>query len=199
MIRCVAMAILGTGLIARDAQAAVPVLEATVAAFQQNFSQPSSENRQLMLTAEGQLARGYTAVGRTTEALRLRRANYAAYLNAGGGGPHHQLTLRAANNLAHSLVDNNLWAEARVFNRKQLSAARRALGDDHATTLALTRNLIGALINDPTSSNEDAHEAIALLERSIPSSQRVLGPHHPETLHSVGDLERIRSGTRTQL
>ena len=79
-------------------------------------------------------------------------------------------------------------AEAKPFLRKNISRARRSLGDDHDTTLELRDQYVKALINplldDITAASAagDLREGVTILEDIERRSRRVFGADHPQTL-----------------
>ena len=86
-------------------------------------------------------------------------------------------------------------AEAKPFLRKNISRARRSLGDDHHVTLDLrdryVRTLVAPLVEDPGSASAagDLREGVTILEDIERRSRRVFGADHPNTLNYEASLE----------
>ena len=73
----------------------------------------------------------YQALGRTEEALRLKRDVYSGSLKL--HGEEHADTLRAANNYAGTLRDLRRFEEAKALLRKTIPVAQRVLGSNEIT------------------------------------------------------------------
>ena len=100
----------------------------------------------------------------------------------------------SANNLAVSLRDNNLYAEAYLFMRERLPEAREALGRDHSMVLHLYLTHARNLSRNPDASREDLIEAVVTLENdTYKRSRQVLGEYHPITLDIAEQLEHARA------
>ena len=73
--------------------------------------------------------------------------------------------------------------EARRLHEETLAARRRALGPEHADTLASMNDLAETLRNQG-----DLSAARKLHEEALDIRRRVLGPDHPDTLASMNNL-----------
>ena len=82
-------------------------------------------------------------------------------------------------NLAESLIDAELFEEARSLLRDSILVARRTLGTDHELTIDLRSNYALAISRDTNSSRDDVHEAVAILEDVVRTARRVFGLQHP--------------------
>ena len=75
--------------------------------------------------------------------------------------------------------------------RKSIPVARRVLGTEHELTLSLREDLSRATL-DGESSAEEKREALRMLEDVAGIMRRVLGPAHPDTLHTQSVLKFYR-------
>ncbi|MFB7764209.1 tetratricopeptide repeat protein [Streptomyces xiamenensis] len=142
------------------------------------------------LTARGNLAASYSAVGRTAEAIELEErvlTDRERIL-----GPDHPNTLTARGNLALSYGEAGRTAEAIELEERVLTDRERILGPDHPDTL-LTR---GNLALSYQEAGRTA-EATDLGERVLTDSEEILGPDHPNTLTARGNLATIRAEGNT--
>ena len=87
----------------------------------------------------------------------------------------------AAMNLSTSLVNTGNFAEARAFTRDQMALAKRVFGSDHRLTLDFQWGWARAFTRDKDASAEQLAEAVAILEKTLKTAQRVLGREHPST------------------
>ena len=101
-------------------------------------------------------------------------------------------TIMDAINLAESLIDAELFEEARSLLCDNIPVARRTLGTDHELTLDLRSNYALAISRDTNSSRADVHEAVAILEDVVRTSRRVFGLQHPVFADYREDLESAR-------
>ena len=85
-----------------------------------------SHDEQGILVAQIALANCLANIGRHDEALLLKREVYAM------GGTSHERTILSGTCLAASLLELELWDEAKTFvSDPLLPVARRSLGADH--------------------------------------------------------------------
>ena len=96
-------------------------------------------------------------------------------------GEEHEESLRAANNYAASLKDQDSFEEARLLLRKTLPVARRVLGESNRITLTMRKIYAEALYDDDSSTPDDFREAVATLEEIERTARRVMGGAHPLT------------------
>ena len=87
----------------------------------------------------------------------------------------------ATNNYANSLGDLRRFEEARALLRKMLPVARRALGENNATTLTMRWLYANVLYKDEGATLADLREAVEILESVARLWKRVFGEAHPET------------------
>ena len=104
----------------------------------------------------------------------------------------YENTIIDAINLSDSLCTAKLFAEARSLLRDNFPVARRTLGTDHEFTLELRTNSARAIYRDTNSSRSDVHEAVAILEAVVRTTQRVFGIQHPFFTEYRQDLESAR-------
>ena len=141
-----------------------------------------------MLTAQSNLATTYERLGRSEEALRVRRDVYTGNLKL--NGEENERTLGGALNYSTSLVNLRRFEEATSLLRKTLPVARRVLGDSHELTLRLRWQR--AYVAD------DLREAVNTLEEVAPTARRVLGGAHPLTKEIEEHLRQSRAALRAR-
>ena len=107
-------------------------------------------------------------------------------------GTDHENTIIDAINLADSLIDAKLFAEARALVRDYIPAARRTLGDEQDLTLNLQSQDAYAIYRDTNSSLSDVHEAVAILADVLRTSRLVFGIRHPFVAAYRVELDRAR-------
>lgn len=98
-------------------------------------------------------------------------------------GWEHRSTLVAANNLAHSRLEQGRFPEARELQEKVLKARTRLLGEEHPETLLAKSNLAATLHQQGYPS-----QAQALYEQALLGQRKVVGEDHPSTLTTRGGL-----------
>ena len=98
----------------------------------------------------------------------------------------------AAMNLSTSLVNTGNFAEARAFTRDQMALAKRVFGSDHRLTLDFQWGWARAFTRDKDASAEQLAEAVAILEKTLEISQRVMGREHPRTGNVRDELATAR-------
>ena len=96
-----------------------------------------------------------------------------------------------ADELADSLNDAKLFAEARSLVRSNIPLARRKLGGQHDLTLALQTSYACSIYRD-TNSSRDVHEAVVILEDALQTTRRVFGTSHPNFMEFGRYLENAR-------
>ena len=109
----------------------------------------------------------------------MKRDVYNAYLKL--HGEEHGNTLRATNNYAVSLLDQQRFKEARSLLRKTAPVARRVLGERHETTLRMRWNYARALYRDDAATLDDLRDAVSTLEDTVRLARHVFGGTHPIT------------------
>ena len=135
----------------------------------------ASEND--LLTAQGNLATSYEALGRKEQAISMRRDVYSGRLKL--NGEEHLETLRAAYNYALSLARLERFEEAKALLRKKIPVARRVCGESHDLALRIGWTCAYALCRDPSATLDDLREAVTALEELERTARRVLGGGHP--------------------
>ena len=96
-----------------------------------------------MLAVRSNLASTCEVLGRSEEALRLRRAVYSGRLKL--NGKEHKETLIAALNFADSLFNLKRLEEVKSLLRRTVPVARRVLGENDYLTLIMRANYAKAL------------------------------------------------------
>ena len=76
--------------------------------------------------------------------------------------------------------------------RDYIPVARRVIGDEHKYTLDFRSLYACAISFDTNSSRADVHEAVAILEAVVRTTQRVFGIQHPFFTEYRQDLEGAR-------
>jgi hypothetical protein len=186
-IRTLAMGQLANGLYdARHNEAALSVQEAELS-LKLRLGAPE----ETILTVKGNLANTYYALGRSVDALRVRRDVYSGFVRI--FGKEHRATITTAICYALTLIDLQRFAEAKALVRKMIPAARRVHGDDHENTLRLRWNYAEALCWDADATLDDIREAVITLEDAGRTARRVLGGTHPTTKGIERDLQKERA------
>ena len=143
----------------------------------------------MILIVQNNLAATYEKIGRLDDALHTQRDVYSGRLKL--NGEEHEMTLRAANNYAMSLIDIKRFEEAKRLLRKMTPVARRVLGAENKITLSMREDLSRAILDGDSSANEK-RQALRTLEEVAGIMRRVMGPAHPDTLHAQRKLEGYR-------
>jgi tetratricopeptide (TPR) repeat protein len=191
-IRQAAMCELGNGLAdAKCHEDALSVKEARLSSMRRLGA---SEDR--MLVAKSNLADTYAELGRSEEAMGLRRDVYSGYLKLCGN--EQKGTLREAINYATSLVILRRFEEAKALLRKTVPVARRVFGESHETTLRMRTNYARSLYSDDDATLGDLREAVTTLEDAERIARRVLGGAHPTTALIERNLRAARAGRRAR-
>ena len=144
-----------------------------------------------ILTVQANLATTYEFLGRSEEALRMRRDVYSGRLKL--HGEEHEFTLLAASNIAMSLVTLERFEEAKSLLRKMIPVARRVVGENHEDLLRLRWYYAQALYRDPNATLDDNREAVSTIEDVGRIARRVLGGAHPLTACFEEDLRNARA------
>jgi hypothetical protein len=98
-------------------------------------------------------------------------------------------SILAGANLAQCLAMERAWDDAEREFRATADRALRALGSDHAVTLANDANFGAYLVE-----RERWAEAVVVLERASPLIERELGRRHPQCLAARAALARACVG-----
>ena len=149
-----------------------------------------------ILPVQSNLASTYQSLGRTEEALRLRRQAYAGYVQL--YGEEHIETLREANNYAKALTNVRRFEEVKSFLRKMLPVVRRVLTDSNEITLKMRWTYAMALHDDPRATLGDFREAVTTFEDTGGIARRMLGPSHPLVGVNERCLRNARAAARAR-
>jgi len=173
------MNLLGLGLAqAARHEEALSVKEAELAMLRRLGASETS-----ILAVQSNIANTYAHLGRNEEALRMRRDVYSGTLKL--HGEEDERTLRAACNYTLSLLQRQRYTEARSLLRKEISVARRVIGEGHGITLRMRWHSARALYEDDGATLDDLGEAVTTLEDVERIARRVFGSEHPH-LQLVG-------------
>jgi tetratricopeptide (TPR) repeat protein len=145
----------------------------------------------VILNVQGSLARTYSLLGRTEEALSMQRDVYAGSLKL--YGEEDIDTLREASNYASILGDLKRFEEAKALLRKTLPVAGRILGEDHRRMLEMRCLYAVVLCQYEGATLGDLSEAVSTLEELAPTARRVLGATHPTAKEIEGFLQHARA------
>jgi tetratricopeptide (TPR) repeat protein len=182
-----AMSMLGNALFAAGHyEDALPVQEAILSLLRRRGASEES-----LLVVQGNLASSYEALGRSEQALQLKRDVYSGRLKV--NGEEHEETFRAANNYADSLNRQRRFEEVKPLLRKTIPVARRVLGEGDVNTLRLRWNHAKSLYQDGSATLDDLREAVATYEEIERTARRVLGGAHPLTVDIGRGLQYARS------
>ena len=185
--RGMAMTQLGNGLFGAQQYADALSVEEAKLSLLRRIGAPEGR----ILIAQGNLAGTYDALGRSEEALSMRRDVYAGYLKA--FGEEHVESLVAAHNYATSLIDLHHHAEVRSLMLETMPVARRVLGESNELALKLRWSYALALYTDKGATLDDLLEAVETLEHTGRIARRVLGGAHPVTPGIERDLRSARA------
>ena len=144
-----------------------------------------------ILATQGNLAVTYHELGRSEQALRLKRDVYSGTLKL--YGKEHKDTLTEAYNYACSLLKVGRFEEARSVLRENILVGRRVLGEGDDLTLSMRANYALALHVDDSATIDDLREAVTTLEDTERTARRVLGGQHPTTDRMEQSLRRARA------
>ena len=185
--RSLAMSVLGNGL--ADANHHEDALSVGVAelAMMRRIGAPED----VILDTQGNLATTYEELGRSEEALSMRRDVYSGTLNL--CGIEHESTLSAASNYAVSLKERERFDEAKSLLRKGIPVTRRVLGDNHEFTIKMRATYAQTLYKADGAALDDLREAVTTLEELERTARRVFGGAYPTTSSLVKSLEDARA------
>jgi tetratricopeptide (TPR) repeat protein len=159
------------------------------------------------LGAQNNLANAYREMGQYAEAIRLLEQALAGRERV--LGPDHPDTLVSQSHLAVVYQAVGRSKEAILLYEKTLAVQERVLGPDHPLTWASRANLAATYLggglgklsrayNEVTGrgnvataypgKGRAAAKAIPLFEQVLAAEERVLGPDHPDTMISRGNL-----------
>ena len=189
-LRCVAINILGNGLYsARHYEAALSVRETELSMVRR-----VGVSEGTILCIQSNLASTYSSLDRLEDALRMEKYVYLGNLKL--NGEEHERALQAATNYASSLINQQLYEEAKALLRKTEPVARRVLGDYAETTLKMRFEIGWALYMDAGATLDDLREAVTTLADTERIARRVLGGAHPLTTTIEGELGNSRATLR---
>jgi hypothetical protein len=149
-----------------------------------------------ILTVQCNIANSYSMLGRTEEALRMRRDVYSGTLKV--LGEEHEVTFTAAGNYASILLCVKRFDEAKSLLLKTMPVARRVLGENDETMLKMRWTYADALYDDAGATLDDLHEAVTTLEDTERITRRVLGSAHPLFGMIERDLQKARAVLRAR-
>ena len=191
-VRLNAMSVLGNGLgAAKEYEAALTVREADL-----SIKRRVGASEDYILTAQGNIAVTYGALGRVEEALQMRRDVYSGRLKL--SGEERVETIRAANNYANILRELKKFEEAKLLLRKTIPVARRVLGENNDLTLVMKMHYAMALYEDDSATLDGLREAVTTLEDIEGIARRVLGGAHPLTTTFEKNLRNARAALRAR-
>ena len=113
-------------------------------------------------------------------------------------GEEHSSTIRAALNLAASLVALKSYQEGRSIMLKMTPVARRVLGDTDRLTFKMRLNYATTLWMDAGATLDDLREAMTTLEEAERTARRVFGGAHPLTTAMEDNLRQARAALRAR-
>ena len=143
---------------------------------------------------QGNIASTYRSLGRFEEAICLRKDVYSGWLRL--EGEENSNTIISANNYATSLLKLQRFEEVKLLLRRTLPVARRVLGKNATTMLALESMYAEALYGDPSATLRDLREAVTTLEDAERVARRVFGGAHPTTAGIEKLLRNVRAVLR---
>ena len=188
-----AINVLGNGLTgAKHYEDALSVKEAELSMLQR-IGAPEEH----MLAVRSNLAITYQRLGRSEQALSMRRDVYTGVLKL-YGGVENEKTLGVALNYANTLLQLQRFEEVKALLRKTIPVARRVLGEGSDLTLRLRTIYAAALYQDPGATLDDIREAETTLEEIERTARRVLGGTHPTTESIELTLRNARTVLRAR-
>ena len=107
-------------------------------------------------------------------------------------GVDSERTLFTAFSMGESLLTNGLFAEAKLFCRKNLNRSKRVLGRDHSTTFGFSRVYARSLFCGAEGPRAELEEALTVLEDVAQRIDRVRGASHPERVGVEHELDAVR-------
>ncbi len=186
--RQLAINVLGNGLTeAKHYEDALSVKEAELSILQR-IGAPEEH----MLAVRNNLGVTYARLGRSEQALSMRRDVYTGVLKL-YGGEENEKTLGVALNYANTLVQLQRFEEVKALLRKTMPAARRVLGEGNDLALRLKKIYATALYHDTGATLDDIREAVTTLVEIERTARRVLGGTHPITESIADNLRNARA------
>ena len=190
--RGVVMSVLGNGLSgAKHHEDALAVQEADWATMRR-----LGDPQENILIVQHNLARTYRSLGRFEESVSMQREVYSGHVRL--FGEEDRGTFLAGQNYALSLLRAECFEEAKSVLRKSIPVAQRAFGESDAVTLQLRRSYGRALYRASAAKIDDLREAVAMLEETAPTAQRVLGGAHPLVENIERHLRKARAALRAR-
>ena len=190
--RCLAMSVLGAGL--QDAEHNEDALSVQEAELSMLRRLGASEHQ--ILVVQTNLATTYDQLGRSEEALSMRREVYSGRLKLHGEEYEHTLT--AANNYAYSLVQLKRFEEAKSLMRKTMPVARRVFGASHEYVLRTRGSYGQSLYENNAATLDDLREAVETYDDTRRIARRTLGGAHPLTAQIEHCLQKARAALRAR-
>ncbi len=149
-----------------------------------------------MLLVQSNLAVTYEELGRSEEALRMKRDVYSGYVRL--HGEENRDTCQVAENYALALIHLKRFEEAKSLLRKTIPVVRRVLGDNDGLTLRVRGVYAQALYFDAEATLDDLREAVTTLGEIERTARRVLGSTHPATMYIEDNLRHARAALRAR-
>ena len=143
-----------------------------------------------LVGTQSNIAMACDLLGRKEESLGVYRKIYAKAVELHGKSDERSFT--ATVNLSSCLHNGGHFTEAIALLRQGIPEAKNALGAEHPLTLSLCHALAQCLCDEHGASPEQIREAVALLESTLRTSQRVFGRAHPTTKGLERDLAIAR-------
>ena len=176
----------------RDGASAICIHQANIDSVRRFM--PDEEG--LLLHATTNLALAYKSVGRDSEALALQREVYAQSKEL---GDEDDVFFSTVTDLALSLMEANLFGEAKTLLREHLTAASDSLGADHLETLYARLYYAESLLYDDgdgettyEQDRADYLESERIAADVLRRAERIYGSGHPVTLEAQDILKEAR-------
>ena len=170
--RDLALSALGNGLSQAKQHADALSVREVELSIQRRCGAPESA----ILKTQVNLASTYASLGRSNEALQMKRDVYFGHLKV--KGEEHPHTLTVGTNYAAQLLTEKRHTEAKSLLLKMLPVSRR-VGENHDLTLRMRGCYAEALYSDPDATLSDVREAVNTLEEMYRTARRVFGDAHP--------------------
>jgi len=171
---------------AKHHEDALSVLEADLA-----MRRRLSHSEASILVVQANIARTYSALGDKERALSMDRDVYFGFQKL--YGEEHRETLQLATNYASCLAGLERFEEAKSLLRRNISVARRVLGESNQVTLTMRWGYAEALYKADGATLDNLREAVATLEDTARTARRVLGDAHPTARAIEGVLQNARA------
>ena len=176
----------------RDGASAICIHQANIDSVRRFM--PDEEG--LLLHATTNLALAYKSVGRDSEALALQREVYAQSKEL---GDEDDVFFSTVTDLALSLMEANLFGEAKTLLREHLTAASDSLGADHLETLYARLYYAESLLYDDgdgettyEQDRADYLESERIAADVLRRAERIYGSGHPVTVEAQDILKEAR-------